>query len=92
MWKKIVSAVNEFYNWLLISSANPAQASLTFKGLLTALVPTAMAVFGFAHIGVSSDMVGSFINGVAMVVQDFLFLLAALMTLWGVTRKIISTF
>lgn len=75
-------------NWLLLSSANPTQASLTFKGVLLGLVPTVMMVSGFTHLALNQDLLSTSINDAATVVQDVLFIVAGAMTLYGALRKL----
>lgn len=86
--KTITSAVNSFLNWLLLSSADPTQSSLTFKGILVSLVPLTMIGLGVAHVNFGIDQVNIVINFITVAVQDLLLLIAAVMTLWGAIRKV----
>lgn len=89
MVTKIKGFLNSVLNWFLLSSADPTEASLTFKGLLVAAVPTLMTVFGLTHIAVSQDMLSTVINDAATTLQDVLYVVAALMTVWGAFRKLV---
>ena len=79
---------NTALNWLLLSSANPAEASLTFKGILVSFIPLAMAAFGATHVAVSQDTLSGLINTTTLVVQDGLLVIAAWMTFYGALRKL----
>ncbi len=82
--------VNSFLNWLLLSSNDPSQASLTFKGILLGGIPVIMSIVGFTHLAVSQDMVSTIINEVALIVQDGLFVVAACMAFYGALRKLFN--
>lgn len=72
--KTIHNAVNTVYNWALLSSANPNQASLTVKFLLTAQIPIVMNAilfgcnFHVACIPVTSDQLAVVSQDVANII------------------------
>jgi hypothetical protein len=75
--------------WLLISSKDPEKVSLTIKGILTGAIPVITIVLGLAHIQVGD--LTPFVDGIINVVQTALAAIAAVMTVWGLFRKIILT-
>jgi len=86
---KLKTWANSVLNWFLLSSANPAEASLTFKGILVGMVPTVMTLIGLTHVAVSQDMLSNVINTATLVLQDALYIVAAVMTFYGAVRKLV---
>ena len=83
--------INKFLNWLLLSSRNPSEASLTFKGVLIGFVPVIIGLLQLTNVAVSSTDVNTFINQSAVGVQDILYVVAAIVTAYGAIRKIYLT-
>jgi hypothetical protein len=79
---------NTLVRWIVVSSANPEEISLTIKGVIVGFVPTAMVLIGLAHLNVGQDQLNAIIDGGATVLQDALMLVSAGMTLWGMARKV----
>lgn len=75
--------MNDFFKWLVTSSADPAKVSLAIKGMGLSIIPIVMFVTGLAD----SD-VTSIVNGVADVVAAIFAIVSAVMTVKGVLRKI----
>jgi len=83
-----MNAVENALRWLLQSSADPSEVSLTIKGLLIGVVPVLMTVLGLAHINLGQDQITGLVDGLVGFVQAALTLISAIATLWGILRKI----
>jgi hypothetical protein len=79
---------NTLVRWIVVSSNNPQEISLTIKGVLVGLVPYVMVFIGLAHLNVGQDQLTGIIDGGATVLQDVLMLISAAMTFWGMARKV----
>jgi uncharacterized membrane protein len=82
-------ALENMINWVLTSSADATEVSLTVRGALIGAIPTIMALSGFAHInlGDGSILTGLF-DGTAQFIQSALTVIAAAMTIFGALRKL----
>lgn len=81
--------MDKFWNWLVVSSADPEKYSLTIKAVGAGLVTVLTVVLGFARIPA-----GDFtpvVDGLVVVVQAFFGLVSALAFLYGVFRKLYLT-
>ncbi len=74
--------------WLVLSSADPAQVSLTVRGFLIGLIPFLMMLAGFAQINVGSEQLTAIVDATANIVQTVLALVAGVMTAYGLLRKL----
>lgn len=79
--------------WILTSSADPTKLALTVRGLLVAIVPTAIAVAPLFGIDptFAQDWLGQLADGVEKIVFLVFSLVAAVMVVWGLFRKIVLT-
>src|SRR3954463_13853819 len=50
-----MQAIEKVLNWILMSSNNPEEVSLTVKGILINAIPSIMFVAGLAHLNLGSD-------------------------------------
>lgn len=82
---------NIIVRWIVFSSKNPAQASLTIKGVLLATVPMAMSLAGLAHIDIGQEQLTDIFDTLAGLVQVGLSLAAIAMTGVGLLRKLWAT-
>lgn len=82
---------NTIVRWIVLSSENPTEASLTIKGFLLGVLPVLMAVAGIAHFNVGQDQLSAIFDTVAAIVQVALSIVAAVMTGWGLLRKLWNT-
>lgn len=92
----ITEAFQKVVVWLLISSSNPNEVSLTIKGVLLGLVPAAMTLFGAAHVVVGipiidSQIVIDIINTAVGTLQAVLIAISAGVALLGAFRKLWNT-
>lgn len=89
--------LNTLARWIVRSSTNPSQESLTIKGILVATIPTIMFLLNVTHLGAGQDMavwqatLTSLFDTVATLIQLGLTLIAALMTGYGLLRKLLNT-
>lgn len=81
--------MNKIFNWFVYSSKDPQKLALTVRGLAVGAVPTVILLlnyFGVAGIG-ESDL-----NGVVNAIENAIILgfgtVSAVMTVWGLVRKI----
>jgi hypothetical protein len=79
---------NTLVRWIVVSSADPQEISLSIKGVLVGLVPYVIAISGLAHLNVGQDQMTGLIDGVANVIQYALALVSGVMMVWGMARKI----
>jgi hypothetical protein len=82
---------NTIVRWFVLSSANPAEVSLTVKGALIGVLPVLMAAAGLAHFNVGQDQLTGIFDVVAGLVQVVLTIVAALVTAYGLVRKLWNT-
>lgn len=82
---------NTIIRWIVLSSQDPAEVSLTIKGALVGLLPVLMIVAGVAHINVGQDTLSTIFDSVAGLVQAGLTIVAAGMTAYGLLRKLWTT-
>ena len=78
---------NTLVRWIVRSSANPQNESLTIKGFLLSLVPFAIAALGLTHVSVGADQLNALIDGVAAVLQAVLTAISAAALFVGLLRK-----
>jgi hypothetical protein len=82
------TALDKFFNWLLVSSNDPQEVSLTVKGVLLGAVPAIMSVAGVAHLNLGSDALTAFFDVVVGFVQNALAVVASVVALYGAIRKL----
>jgi hypothetical protein len=82
-------ALKNLISWIVTSSADPSEVSLTVKGALIAVIPTLMAVAGVAHINLGDgSLLTSFVDALAEFIQIALTLVATGIAAWGAARKV----
>lgn len=84
--------LKRFWNWLVKSSANPANTSLTVKGFLTGLIPLVLVVAPLVGVDLDANTLGSTVDDIKGVVEYALGSVGALLTAAGIIRKIYLTF
>jgi uncharacterized membrane protein (GlpM family) len=83
-----MSWFNTLARWIVVSSADPGEISLTIKGVLVGLVPYVIALAGLGHLNFGADQLNTAIDAVATFVQAGLALVSAAMVLVGMARKV----
>jgi hypothetical protein len=86
-----MKSLNTLARWIVVSSANPAEISLTIKGVLIGIIPNAMLLVGLAHLNVGQDQLTLLFDAVANLVQAVLTAVASVMTVYGLARKLWNT-
>lgn len=82
-------ALKNLIAWVVTSSADPTEVSLTVKGALIGVVPTLMAVAGVAHINLGDgSLLTSLVDALAQFIQVALTLIATAIAVWGALRKV----
>lgn len=84
--------MQKFLKWLVYSSANADQIGMTVKGALLGVVPALAFLLGVAHVKVGSDQLNEVVDGVVMLLQTALTVVAAVVFLAGLGRKLWSTY
>lgn len=87
----MLTALNKFCNWLLLSASQGGQASLTAKGFLVAAIPTVIYFLGLGHIQTDQDTLTAIIDGFFNIVQAVSLLAAAIIAFTGLVRKFFLT-
>lgn len=73
--------MNRFYNWLVVSSADPAQFSLTFKGILLQYAAILLLALQLIHFPYTQNQVYDFMGVVSSIA-------GTLMGIFGLCRKL----
>lgn len=80
--------IEKVLNWLLMSSNNPEEVSLTVKGMLINAIPVIMFIAGLSHINLGQDTLTAIFNNVSIFVQAVLLVVGTGATLYGALRKV----
>lgn len=83
--------LQKFFNWLVLSSADPTQSSATVKGILGGFATTILMVSPLLHVHVGSDQLS---NTIDLLVQIFTAVLGVVSTvtfILGAVRKVYLT-
>lgn len=83
-----MKAFNTLVRWIVFSSANPAEASLTIKGILLGLVPVLLVAAGLTHVNVGQEDLNNLIDGIAGLINALLTAISAIMITFGALRKL----
>lgn len=86
-----MSWLNTLVRWIVISSQDPSEISLTIKGVLVGVIPYLMILIGLAHLNVGQDQLSTIVDGACTLIQDALMLVSAVMTVYGLVRKVWTT-
>lgn len=80
-----------FWAWLVKSSSNPEEVSMTVKGALMLWVPAIIAILKLKGIIFDDGVVMDVINGISGVVMVAFGLVGAVYTVIGLIRKLYFT-
>lgn len=75
----------KFFNWLVMSSENPEEASMTIRGILVLALPTLVAFLKDAGVNIAEGDIAHYVIIATAV-------LGALLTVVGVARKLYNTY
>lgn len=81
--------MQKIWTWLMKSSANPGQTSMTLQASLTAAVTILTVGLGFAHINVGD--LTPVVDALIATVQALFGVVSAAAVVWGLVRKVINT-
>jgi hypothetical protein len=90
--QKSMTYIKLAWTWLVTSSADPANTSLTVKSGLVTLATYITVVAGLAHISLPSDVLTQLIDSIVSFVQGFLMILSSTIAIIAFIRKIKRTF
>src|SRR4051794_26291816 len=86
-----MNTLNTIARWIVVSSKDPSQVSLTAKGILVGTIPTLMVLAGIAHLNLGSDELSVLFDALASVLQAALTIVSAVLTIYGLFRKLLNT-
>jgi len=83
--------INDFINWLVISSEDPKNVSLTIKGIAIAALPSIVSLLNISGYSLDMSQFNTYfdtaINGITVVLT----VVGNLVALFGLTRKVGNT-
>ncbi len=79
--------LNKALNWILLSSAKPAEASLAMKGFLVSMIPLVVTVSGLAHINIDGGILTQIVDSCVQLVNILLSAVGLVVFIVGLTRK-----
>lgn len=83
--------MKQFWNWLVISSADPETISLSVRGIIGGILTAITILLGLANIHVASDQVTIAVDATVKLVQAIAAFISAYAFLYGIIRKIYLT-
>lgn len=83
--------LKKIWNWVIYSSANAEEISLTVKGVLLGIVPAVIILGNLAHVTFTSDQLTHIIDGIVAAIGAIGLIVSAIMTLYGLLRKLATT-
>jgi hypothetical protein len=90
--QKLMQWFDNAVEWIVYSSNDATQISLTVKGALLGIIPYLMIVAGIAHVNVGdSTTLTALVDSIANFVQVALTAVSALVTVYGLARKVFLT-
>lgn len=84
--------MENFLRWLVLSSADAGKYSLMVKGILLALIPTAITLAGLTDIHIpNQEILTLAVEQVAVAIQLGFGIIAAAVAFVGAVRKVLNT-
>jgi hypothetical protein len=77
--------------WIIASSADANKLSLMIKGVLLGVLPVAVAFAGLVNVQLDSATLEKVVETISQIVLYGGGAISALVTAWGLVRKIITT-
>lgn len=87
--KTMTSKIKLAWNWLVVSSANPEKLALTVRGFLVGIIPLALYLAPLAGIQLDAGNLSGIVELIKQLVEVGLGLIAGIITLYGLIRKIV---
>lgn len=89
--QKFADTFHKFINWLVLSSANPTEASVTVKGLLGGFATVLITISPLLHLNLGADAVNNTVDLLVQIFTTILGIVSALAFLAGLARKVYIT-
>jgi hypothetical protein len=86
-----MKSLNTLARWIVVSSKDSSQVSLTIKGVLIGLIPYLMTISGLAHLNIGQDQLTGIFDTFASLVQAGLTLISYVVMFIGLARKLWNT-
>lgn len=83
--------MKKIFAWLILSSKNPQQLSLTIKGVLVGAITYVVFFAGLFHITLSPSDLTSLVESIVQIIEMTLTLISIVATAWGFVRKIYTS-
>ena len=89
--KKEMNTIKKMWYWLVKSSANANNWSLTVKGALVSIIPIIIMVTNLANIHLQTADLTATTDAIVSIVAGFATLVSAVITTVGLVRKLYKT-
>lgn len=87
----MLQILQKFFNWLVLSSADPTQASATVKGILGGVATTILVVSPLLHLHIGSDQLSNTVDLLVQIFTAALGIVSAVTFILGAIRKVYLT-
>lgn len=84
--------MTKFFSWIILSSRDSEKVSLTVKAFFTGLITVATILAGLSHITLPGDTLTAFADAGVTFVQAILLVVSSIATLYGLARKLWTSF
>ena len=82
--------MKDIFNWVVRSSKNPTEVSLTVKSFLVMVVPFVVPLTGLLHLNVTNEQALQFVDAVTLLTQTVFALIGATGVVIGLARKFVK--
>lgn len=82
--------MKNIFNWIVRSSKNPTEVSLTVKSFLVMVVPFVVPLTGLLHLNVTNEQALQFVDAVTLLTQTVFALIGATGVVIGLARKFVK--
>lgn len=82
--------MKQVFDWVVRSSKNPAEVSLTVKSFLVMVVPFVVPLTGLLHLNVTNEQALAFVDAVTLLTQTVFALIGATGVVIGLARKFVK--
>lgn len=80
--------MSKFWSWLVTSSENPQNVSLTVKGALGTLISVIVVIAPLLHWGIGIDQLNNVANIIVQIIGYALGIISVIATIAGLARKL----
>lgn len=81
--------MKQIFDFIIRSSKNPTEVSLTVKSFLVMVIPFLIPLTGLLHLNVTNDQVMQFVDAITLLTQTVFALIGAIGMVIGITRKFV---